>query len=153
MTAQDQAYGHAYGPWQRSGCGAFRSWRPLELLALVAGFAVWWPLGLAVLGWKVAQRKGYPMPDVFEAARQRFKGYASGFRADQRTRWRPFEQTSGNAAFDEWRKAELEKLEEQRRKLDAAEREFAEHMDNLRRAKDRDEFDRFMAARGSGTQS
>ena len=142
MSAQFETSGRN-GPWQRGGCGAFRSWRPIEIGTMVAGFFIWWPLGLAVLAWKIAQKKGYPVPDVFEMARQRF----SGFGTTQRKRWRPFAETSGNAAFDEWRKAEMEKLDEQRRQLDAAEKEFAEHMDNLRRARDREEFERFMAAR------
>eukprot|EP01037_Dinobryon_pediforme_P034486 gene34486-40406_t len=58
---------------------------------------------------------------------------------------------TGNVAFDEWRDAELTRLEEARRKLDAAQQEFAEYMENLRRAKDREEFDRFMSQRGRGT--
>ncbi len=147
MNGQHEATGQAYGPWQRGSCSPFGGWRPLEILAMVLGFAVWWPIGLAVLGYKIAQKKGFPVPDILEKARERFSGFARGFRPEQRKRWRPFE-TSGNAAFDEWRKAEFEKLEEQRRKLDRAEREFAEHMDNLRRARDREEFERFMAARG-----
>lgn len=56
-------------------------------------------------------------------------------------------RSSGNVAFDEWREAELARLEEERQKLAAAEREFVDFMENLRRAKDREEFDRFMAAR------
>jgi hypothetical protein len=54
---------------------------------------------------------------------------------------------SGNAAFDEWRTAELARLDEERRKLDEAQREFAEYVDAIRRAKDREEFERFMAER------
>lgn len=58
-------------------------------------------------------------------------------------------RSTGNVAFDEWRAAELARLEEERRKLADAEREFADHMENLRRARDREEFDRFMSARAS----
>jgi hypothetical protein len=151
MSTQYEASGQTNGPWRRGSCGPFRGWHPVEMLAMVLGFAVWWPIGLAVLGYKMAQKKGIPLPDVVEMARERFNGFARGFRPEERRRWRPFE-TSGNAAFDEWRKTELEKLEEQRRKLDAAEREFAEHMDNLRRARDKEEFERFMAARGNAAQ-
>lgn len=149
MSAQNEGSGQAYGTWQRESCGPMRGWHPAEILAMVAGFAVWWPIGLAVLGYKIAQKKGAPLPDVVAMVRERFNGFGGGFRPEQRRPWRPFD-TSGNAAFDEWRKAELEKLEEQRRKLDAAEKEFAEHMENLRRARDREEFDRFMAARNGG---
>jgi hypothetical protein len=55
---------------------------------------------------------------------------------------------SGNSAFDEWRAAELARLEEERRKLDEARREFEEFAESVRKARDREEFDRFMNARG-----
>jgi hypothetical protein len=60
--------------------------------------------------------------------------------------------SSGNAAFDEWRATELARLEEERQKLVAPEREFGDFMENLRRAKDREEFDRFMTARRNWQQ-
>ena len=68
---------------------------------------------------------------------RRVDGRASGFYASP----------TGNAAFDEWRAAELVRLDEERRKLDEAQREFAEYSDAIRRAKDREEFERFMAER------
>ena len=54
---------------------------------------------------------------------------------------------TGNAAFDEWGAAEIARLEEERRKLQEAQREFAEYVDEIRRAKDREEFERFMNER------
>jgi len=50
--------------------------------------------------------------------------------------------STGNRAFDEWRAFELARLEEERQKLVAAEHEFAEFMENLRHARDREEFER-----------
>ena len=58
-----------------------------------------------------------------------------------------YASSTGNAAFDEWRTAELARLDEERRRLDDAQREFAEYVDAIRRAKDREEFERFMAER------
>ena len=46
--------------------------------------------------------------------------------------------SSGNTAFDEYRDATLRRLEEDQR-------EFVEFLDRLRRARDRAEFDQFMA--------
>ncbi len=54
---------------------------------------------------------------------------------------------TGNAAFDEWRAGELARLEAERRKLEDAQREFSEFVENVRKAKDREEFERFMNAR------
>ena len=141
------------GAWQSRGCGPFKTWKPVEIVAVVMGFAIYWPIGLSVLGWKFMQRKGYSISDVFDAARSRFAGWTSDMNRAERKPWRPFESTTGNAAFDEWRKAEMEKLDEQRRQLDAAEREFAEHKADLRRARDKEEFDRFMAARRGDAQT
>ena len=52
--------------------------------------------------------------------------------------WRP--PTSGNRAFDEYRAETLRRLEEEQR-------EFQEFLDRLRKAKDKAEFDQFMAER------
>ena len=49
-------------------------------------------------------------------------------------------QTSGNHAFDEYRAETLKRLEEE-------EREFREFLERLRQAKDKAEFDQFMADR------
>ena len=61
--------------------------------------------------------------------------------------WRP--ATTGNLAFDEWREAELARIEAEREKLRAAEQEFSSFVENLRRAKDREEFERFLAQRNA----
>ena len=53
--------------------------------------------------------------------------------------------TSGNAAFDDYRADQLKRLEEERARLDAEIDAFHDYMANLRRAKDREEFDRFMS--------
>jgi hypothetical protein len=54
---------------------------------------------------------------------------------------------TGNVAFDDWREKELARIEEERRKLDEMRADFETYVRELRRAKDQDEFDRFMAAR------
>lgn len=54
---------------------------------------------------------------------------------------------TGNVAFDDFRKAEIERLEAERRKLDEMVDEFDAHLRNLRRAKDQSEFDEFMKSR------
>ena len=72
-------------------------------------------------------------------------GWACGGAARRASRF--YAAPTGNAAFDDWRTAELARLDEERRKLDDAQREFAEYSDAIRRAKDREEFERFMAER------
>ena len=54
--------------------------------------------------------------------------------------WWHQQRTSGNRAFDEYRVATLRRLEEEQR-------EFQEFLARLRTAKDKAEFDQFMADR------
>lgn len=56
--------------------------------------------------------------------------------------FRGFAASSGNAAFDEYREETLRRLEEEQR-------EFREFLERLRKAKDKAEFDQFMAERRS----
>ena len=148
----DPGFSPRHAPQARGG----RGWKPLEIGAMVAGFALYWPIGLAVVGFKFWQKKsGYP-GDLFSFAREKWEtatswslssyGAASGGFAARSWRSAGF-GSSGNLAFDEWREGELARLEEERRKLVVAEREFTEFLETLRRARDREEFDRFMQER------
>jgi hypothetical protein len=134
--------------WRRGGS----RWTTFEIIAMVLGFIVFWPIGLAILGYKFWQsRNGGPdlqtlATNKWQDARTMMASNSSwGCGAAKRAS--RFYSASGNAAFDEWRAAELVRLDEERRKLDEAQREFAEYVDAIRRAKDREEFDRFMAER------
>ena len=55
-----------------------------------------------------------------------------------------FRPSSGNHAFDEYRTETLRRLEEEQR-------EFREFLERLRFARDKNEFDQFMAERGNRT--
>jgi hypothetical protein len=132
-------------------CARGEPWKLVEILAMVLGFIVFWPIGLAVIGWKIWQRKsGYP-GDIVTFGREKWRtNWGSsrwGFAESQRPSSSFASYPTGNRAFDEWRAAELARLEEERQRLAAAEREFADYMENLRHATDREEFERFMSER------
>jgi hypothetical protein len=124
---------------------------------MVLGFIVFWPIGLAILFWKLWQKRTGYQGDIVAFGREKWDAMANytwpyGSRhwgSSPRNRYSASADmgATGNHAFDEWRSAELERLEEEYRKLVAAERDFAEFMENLRRARDREEFERFMNAR------
>ena len=72
-----------------------------------------------------------------------------GFTAPHWSSPRWSQTSSGNAAFDAYKREQLDRLEAERRKLDDEQKAFAQHLEKLRRAKDQDEFDRFMAERAA----
>jgi len=118
------------------------AWTPATIALMVIGFAVFWPLGLAMLAYIIwgDRLEGFKR-DVNDATDGVFRGFRRGCGRANAT------FSSGNVAFDEWREKELERLAEERRKLDEARAEFESYVRELRRAKDKEEFDRFMAER------
>jgi hypothetical protein len=117
--------------------------RGVELAGIVLGFIFVWPLALAYLVWKLM---GYPVPTEWKAAFERnFSSLASSV-----VGVRPGYTSTGNFAFDEHRRSKLERLEEERRRLDEETRVFGEFVEELKRAKDREAFDAFMAKRRNG---
>jgi hypothetical protein len=119
------------------------AWTPATIALMVIGFMVFWPLGLAMLAYIIwgDRLEGFKR-DVNRAT----DGVFANCRKGARGSWKSHART-GNVAFDDWREKELERLAEERRKLDEAMAEFDDYVRELRRAKDQDEFDRFMASR------
>ena len=120
-----------------------RGW---EIAGIIAGFIFAWPLALAYLVWRLL---GYPVPKeakaYFDCTFTRLS--ENPFRSA--SRYRP----TGNFAFDEYRHGEIERLERERRRLEDEAQAFAEFVEDVKRAKDRQEFDAFMAKRRSGTET
>ncbi len=119
------------------------AWTPATIALTVIGFLVFWPLGLAMIAYII-------WGDRFTGARRDWKNAANGVWAGcgARRHARGFART-GNVAFDDWREGELERLAAERRKLDELRSDFDAYASELRRAKDQEEFDRFMSNRRS----
>lgn len=119
--------------------------KPAWILLIIVGFMTWWPLGLVILAYSIGsgrmgchsmsrwQGKIDRMQDKVDRMRTRMEG------GDW---WGP--RSSGNHAFDEYRTETLRRLEEEQR-------EFRAFLERLRFAKDKTEFDQFMAERRNRT--
>jgi Protein of unknown function (DUF2852) len=131
------------------------SGKPAWIALIILGFMAWWPLGLAVLAFSIGsgrmgcgyrgdygrwehgsdrwQHKMDRLQRKMDWVRSRMSGGA----------WQGAWQggpSSGNHAFDEYRSEILKRLEDEQR-------EFREFLERLRFAKDKAEFDAFMAER------
>ena len=143
-----------------AGPAAYWHWRhanrPLWIVAMILGFMFWWPVGLVVLLFTIGSRRmgcwGYGPRSGFDAGwqggpvppwvgwkrqwKQQMKEWCRGQAQGQaQTQAQP---SSGNRAFDEYRAETLRRLEEEQK-------EFGTFLDRLRFAKDKAEFDQFMA--------
>jgi Protein of unknown function (DUF2852) len=112
---------------------------PAWIALTIVSFLIWWPLGLVLLGYLVGSgRFGCWTGGVARRWQQRSPGNPSGW-------WSARPPSSGNRAFDEYRAETLRRLEDEQR-------EFKEFLERLRHAKDKAEFDQFMAERGRRSQ-
>lgn len=122
--------------------------KPAWIALLILGFIVWWPIGLLMLAFLIGSGRmgcgGYGghgrwqhrmerMQWKMDRMRERMGGGGGGWGV-----WTG--PSSGNRAFDEYKADTIRRLEEEQR-------EFREFLERLRFAKDKTEFDQFMAER------
>ncbi|MBL8675577.1 MAG: DUF2852 domain-containing protein [Rhodospirillales bacterium] len=128
--------------------------KPAWIALMVVAFVLFWPVGLGILiylkwsgrmsCWKHQRAGHWYRPDESRDARHegRPDGRHGGFGDWVKRGWdgRRGPESSGNHAFDTYREDTLRRLEEEQR-------EFREFLERLRYAKDKAEFDQFMADR------
>src|SRR5271165_6043066 len=121
------------------------------IAVMVLGFIARWPVGLAVLfyligsgrmrDWRCGSRgRWYNADNQGAQGGSQTGGSWSGGGCGWGRRARSAYGTSGNAAFDDYRRETLRRLEEEQR-------EFFEYLERLRQARDKAEFDQFMNER------
>ena len=130
-------------------------WTPADFVALGVAFLVRWELGLAFLALKLWHHASGDRVSTLAFARAKWEALVGAVRALTAGSSLPFSlhvepRSSGNAAFDRWRREELIRLDTERSKLASAEREFARYRDELLHVKDGEDFERFMRARDLG---
>ncbi|TNE58168.1 MAG: DUF2852 domain-containing protein [Alphaproteobacteria bacterium] len=129
--------------------------KPAWLTLMILGFVIFWPVGLAALfflifsgrfsDWRYERHLLAGGPSGNSHAREtchprRYRGGCGGRpRGHRRKRHAP---SSGNSAFDDYREEVLRRLEEEQS-------EFQDYLNRLRQAKDKEEFEAFVAERKS----
>ncbi len=125
----------AGGDWigrGRAGLERGRDWLDARgkvawIMAMIAGFILFWPIGLATLFYMIWSNR---------------MTCNSRSRSTRRDSYRNAAAPTGNAAFNSYREETLKRLEDEREA-------FTAFLDQLRAAKDQAEFDQFMSNRRS----
>ncbi len=99
--------------------------KPAWIAAMVIGFVVFWPIGLALLAYMIWSNRMFN-----SSCRKRGDGWSR----------RPGTASSGNTAFDAYKAETLRRLEDEQAAFEA-------FLQRLREAKDKTEFDLFMDER------
>jgi hypothetical protein len=116
--------------------------KPAWIALMIFGFMVWWPFGLALLAFIIGSgRMGcghYGAGDRWQHKMERLQEKMDRVRGRMGGDPLRGQRSSGNRAFDDYRADTLRRLEEEQV-------EFRDFLDRLRHAKDKEEFDAFMA--------
>ena len=94
------------------------------IAAMVLGFILFWPVGLALLAYMIWSKR-------------MFSGNCGSRRQHTKSAYRAATRSSGNMAFDAYKTETLRRLEEEQASFEA-------FLERLREAKDKAEFDQFM---------
>ncbi|MFZ3582303.1 DUF2852 domain-containing protein [Loktanella sp. DJP18] len=100
------------------------------IVAMIAGFILVWPVGLALLAYMIWSKRMFSRNTPIRAMSRPFGGSVM--------------QSSGNRAFDAYKEETLRRLQEEQDS-------FNDFLGRLRDAKDKAEFDQFMADRKGDT--
>ncbi|AEI93631.1 DUF2852 domain-containing protein [Roseobacter litoralis] len=101
------------------------------IAAMVLGFILFWPIGLALLAYMIWSKR------MFTKSCRQMKTQFGPMRS--------VTQPSGNSAFDAYKADTLRRLEEEQGKFEA-------FLERLRDAKDKAEFDQFMDERAKKSE-
>ena len=124
-----QTYAPTYAAPRRSWLGRAEDFlddkgKPAWIAATVVGFIVFWPVGLALLAYMIWSKRMFKSTSC----------------AKRNSHSRMTTRSTGNAAFDAYKADTLARLEEEQNNFEA-------FLTRLREAKDKAEFDQFMAER------
>lgn len=131
-SAQPGWFARAEGWLDERGKGAW-------IAAMVLGFIIFWPLGLALLAYMIWSKRMFSG----SCAHKRHRHAAQ---ADTRMNRRHGFRSSGNTAFDAYKAETLRRLQDEQEA-------FESFLDRLRAAKDKEEFDAFMDDRAEAARA
>lgn len=106
------------------------------IAAMVAGFVVFWPVGLALLAYMIWGKRMFGKSCGHSRHHDHSRSWGRDWGRSDRTAFRP----SGNASFDAYKSETLKRLEEEQEA-------FETFLQRLRESKDKKEFDSFMEDR------
>ncbi len=131
---ENRSRGHCCGNWGKIG-----NWSGLNIVAMVLGFLIFWPIGLFMLYWIVKGRSVQELPEGIRRQWSKVAGNCHGkdsFRQSDR---------SDNVVFNEFQQTQYDRIREIKDEIKERSRRFTEFRADAKRRVDEKEFNQFMA--------
>ncbi len=125
--------GRYCGAWGGSG-----NWSGLNIAAMVIGFVIFWPIGLAVLFWNLTGRSVKDLPDTIRHQWSKVSGY-----------WNNHDSYhsggTDNSVFNDFQQTQFDRVREIKDEIKERSHRFGEFRSDAKRRADEEEFNRFMS--------
>lgn len=121
--------------WSRRGGRTCKgNWSGFNIAAMVVGFVFFWPVGLVVLFWIMSGRQARDLPGAVREQWDRL--FSNG---------KPDIFGNDNVVFSDYQQTQYDRISEIKEEIKSRARRFGEFRMDIKRRKDQDEFNRFMA--------
>ena len=111
------------------------NWSFLNVVAMIAGFMIFWPIGLFMLYWIFKGRSVTEIPGLIQEQWTKMSGKSWYGKSAQET---------DNVVFNEYQQTQYERIREIRDEIKNRARRFTEFRKDAQRRADEEEFNRFM---------
>ena len=136
-TEQQTDAGASGRPHCRRGGDA--NWSGINIAAMVAGFMLFWPIGLFMLFWILIGREAQALPATIRQQWSKVTGFWEGHNGQQA------HDSTENVVFNEFQQTQYERIREIKDELRERARRFRDFRANSRRRADEEEFNQFMS--------
>ena len=123
---------------RRNGHKCGGNWSGLNIVAMVVGFVLFWPVGLFLLFWNITGRDVQELPNAVRRLWSSADNLWRGNPPDSRT-------TSENVVFNEFQQAQYERIRDIKDEIKERARRFRDFRARARRRADEEEFKEFMS--------
>ena len=135
MSSSSSTSNNQYNNHMGRGCCMKGNWSGKNIAAMVIGFVLFWPVGLAILYWNI---KGRDIRDLPDAIQQK---WSSTFSSKNR-----IEGGSGNSVFNEFQQTQYDRIREIKEEIKNRASSFRNYKANAKRHEDEKEFKDFMSS-------
>lgn len=138
MWCSTESTNHYHGDRTGSrGCDKWDgrgSWSGMNLVAMVLGFVIFWPLGLFMVFWIASGRNVQELPSMIRGLWDK----ASSVGGVQSANY------SDNSVFNDYQQTQWDRIREIKEEIKQRAQRFSEFRSNAKRRADEEEFNRFM---------
>lgn len=120
------------------GRGEGANWSGINIATMVAGFVLFWPVGLFILYWILTRRDVSELPQWTRQQWSRVAGMWGGNGGCSK------EGHSDNPVFNEFQQTQYDRINEIKEEIKMRARRFADFRSSAKRRADEEEFNRFM---------